>query len=869
MAELPTPGQVITFYSYKGGTGRTMALANVACLLARGSFGREGLLDPLGETPSGPTTVLAIDWDLEAPGLHQFLESVLSIPARDVDDRPGLIDLLIELDQSELGRASGGGAPDEDPVQAGLRSIELDRFVLETTIPGLSFMKAGRFDDGYGARVTTFDWDRLYRRVPGLFTGLARYLSERFSYVLIDSRTGVSDTSGICTTLLPERLVVVFTPNMQSMTGIVDLVRSATNYRRQSQDLRPLVVFPLASRVEPARPALLEHWRRGSDPDGFVGFQPQFEKIFGEIYELPECDLTAYFDEVQLQHVPDYAYGEPIAVEMEQSESRLSLKRSYESFTQRLVLLAGPWIDPDAAALERFLDSLRVRADEALEDGNLTLATQLLHRALGIHQDAAKVRAPELSSSLQNLGRKLRDEGGQLEEAETLFRGALDAGRRAFGAEHPKVASYLEDLGDLRARQGHLEEGRRQIEDALHLQQKVFGPEHLLVADTSDRLAHLYAQLGRLEESRALFERSLAIRRAILGSADPDVAVSLANLAMIAKTSGRLPEAEQLYQEALKIRASEGDDAFAGEVLDSLGWLNLSRGDLKRAERYFEQAVETRSAALGYEDPGVATSLDGLGRVATIRHEFEQAQTLYERAQLYREKAFGRSHPDAVRSVINFADLAAAQENWERSDLLYRRALSSVDKELGGDHPLVAEILRKRGDLEFSRRQPEKALDYYKQALGAYERSSNKLGSAATRQEIAEVLIDLGDAEQAEQHLRHALEEARTIGARSNEAGALLQLGLLYRNQHNLMEAEKFCRLALASYDTVGDRRGVALSFVSLGSLKEAADDPQGAEEFRQKAYDIARDLEIVGPDQTSISLDDLSVKLETVPVGT
>ena len=50
------PGRIITFYSYKGGTGRTMALANVACLLA--------------ETHGRP--VLVVDWDLEAPGLHRF-----------------------------------------------------------------------------------------------------------------------------------------------------------------------------------------------------------------------------------------------------------------------------------------------------------------------------------------------------------------------------------------------------------------------------------------------------------------------------------------------------------------------------------------------------------------------------------------------------------------------------------------------------------------------------------------------------------------------------------------------------------------------------------------------------------------------------
>jgi MinD superfamily P-loop ATPase len=55
---LGTSGEVITFYSYKGGTGRTMALSNIAVLLAR--------------QQNATTPVLMIDWDLEAPGLHHY-----------------------------------------------------------------------------------------------------------------------------------------------------------------------------------------------------------------------------------------------------------------------------------------------------------------------------------------------------------------------------------------------------------------------------------------------------------------------------------------------------------------------------------------------------------------------------------------------------------------------------------------------------------------------------------------------------------------------------------------------------------------------------------------------------------------------------
>ena len=53
-------GKVVTFYSYKGGTGRTMALANTAWILASNGY-----------------KVLVVDWDLDSPGLHKFYRPFL------------------------------------------------------------------------------------------------------------------------------------------------------------------------------------------------------------------------------------------------------------------------------------------------------------------------------------------------------------------------------------------------------------------------------------------------------------------------------------------------------------------------------------------------------------------------------------------------------------------------------------------------------------------------------------------------------------------------------------------------------------------------------------------------------------------------
>ncbi|HLM42734.1 MAG TPA: AAA family ATPase, partial [Myxococcaceae bacterium] len=77
-------GEIISFYSYKGGVGRSMALANVATLLAH--RGRR---------------VLVVDFDLEAPGLHRYFLSSFPRTRRlrrqPVSGQLGTIDFFCEL----------------------------------------------------------------------------------------------------------------------------------------------------------------------------------------------------------------------------------------------------------------------------------------------------------------------------------------------------------------------------------------------------------------------------------------------------------------------------------------------------------------------------------------------------------------------------------------------------------------------------------------------------------------------------------------------------------------------------------------------------------------------------------------------------
>lgn len=220
--------------------------------------------------------------------------------------------------------------------------LDTGKYTLQTDIPSLQLMKAGCFDRSYSARINTFEWESLYTTQPSFFGAFADCLASRYDFVLIDSRTGLTDISGICTALMPDTLIAVFTPNHQNVEGVLEVVRQASGYRNRSDDLRPYRVFPLVSRVELSELKLNDAWRFGDTAEDVKGYQPEFERLFTEIYGLTDCDLTAYFDEAQIQYVPYYAFGEKIAIRSEESAPR-SIARSCASFAEILSTPISAW----------------------------------------------------------------------------------------------------------------------------------------------------------------------------------------------------------------------------------------------------------------------------------------------------------------------------------------------------------------------------------------------------------------------------------------------------------------------------------------------------------------------------------------------
>jgi cellulose biosynthesis protein BcsQ len=315
--------KITSFYSYKGGVGRSMAVANVAVMLAlRGE------------------RVLVLDFDLEAPGLHRYFRPWLKVEdgqGGETELVAGVVDFFEELRLRLLARFSSENSydPTEESTREVCRSIvhETTRkytgYALSVGRGGgknIDFLPAGYFDDNFQNRVREFDWVTFFETFPEVFELLRSVWKERYDHILIDSRTGLTDIGSITTMILPDQLAVVFAPNEQSLHGGIEIARQAIEMRQQTSE-SPLMIFPLVARVDGDDSVQRRDWL--SD----IG--KRWSNFFKLAYGWNELNLLRYFEEVHIPHSSYYAYGEHIAVdEMIDVRGRDTVAGKYASFVR-------------------------------------------------------------------------------------------------------------------------------------------------------------------------------------------------------------------------------------------------------------------------------------------------------------------------------------------------------------------------------------------------------------------------------------------------------------------------------------------------------------------------------------------------------
>jgi MinD-like ATPase involved in chromosome partitioning or flagellar assembly len=251
---------IVTFYSFKGGVGRSTALISCAWQLA-----------------ASGKRVCVIDLDLEAPGLGALLN---------VRTERGVLDFLVDFvatDSSNLldchapAAVMGDNASNVDVIPAG--NINLS--YLEK-LSRLDFVGNQTFDNNKSP---------VQRAMEALLGAIAGELKP--AYILLDSRAGLHDLAGLSLHGLAHVDVIVARASEQSYAGL-DLTLHALGICKDPEQLLTVMVHTFAPRDDKSE----EYWKECATFRNRV-----YESFVKHIYDKMKDDDPAEDDD-DASHTP-------------------------------------------------------------------------------------------------------------------------------------------------------------------------------------------------------------------------------------------------------------------------------------------------------------------------------------------------------------------------------------------------------------------------------------------------------------------------------------------------------------------------------------------------------------------------------------
>lgn len=304
---------IIVYYSFKGGVGRTTALASFALQRAR-----------IGER------VLVIDFDLDAPGAGTLLSG-------DSGDAPvGVVDHLLEAPLGEV------------QLRDFIHRCEREALVSDSG-GEILVMPAGKVDEDYLAKLSRLEleiWGNAHP-LDGLLLQARKEL--RPDWILIDSRAGLSAAAGVLLDGIAHLHVLFGTSSAQSQIGLQQVIRhlGEERIRRDFPQAKCLVVQAMVVDivdVEKVAHGQFNAWLEAAMRDHY----------FVAADEDPGDELWSVRDVDSLES-PSRAIPVPY-------RARLAFFRSIDDVAPDLIV--GPYLELEARILGRFTAPERGSEDE-------------------------------------------------------------------------------------------------------------------------------------------------------------------------------------------------------------------------------------------------------------------------------------------------------------------------------------------------------------------------------------------------------------------------------------------------------------------------------------------------------------------------
>ncbi|HKX32279.1 MAG TPA: CHAT domain-containing protein [Blastocatellia bacterium] len=354
------------------------------------------------------------------------------------------------------------------------------------------------------------------------------------------------------------------------------------------------------------------------------------------------------------------------------------------------------------------------------------------------------------------------------EQAEALFRQALEVLKDASGVDRVTLAQAWEGLGTTLYDRRNLPGAEECYRQAIAVREGIFGPDSPDIVVILGSLALIYLEQGELRKAETYFSRAWRLYDHVVGTDNPAAINFLNNYAGYYCALANYPEAERLYQRALSIQEKlYGPEEPAGMIgtLDNLAGLYYQMGDTEKSGRLREEILNKREKIHGANHPMVALASSNLGIVFLDRGDLDRAERLFKRALAIYEAGEFKDHPVTAIVLINLGEVLRKRADLDGAERLYRRALAINRKAYGDRAPEVARALSgladvayRRGDLTEARSLEEQSLRIEESVFGLQHRY------------VLDTLAELASLNQAQGQAHQAVENYGLILERTEVA---------------------------------------------------------------------------------------------------
>ena len=711
---------VVTFYSFKGGVGRTTLATNIAVRLAE----RE-------------QRVLLVDFDLEAPGLTYLSE----LQPPEGSDRPrGVAGYLVDSWEAH--------------ASADYRQYLYD---LNGFSGRLAIMPAGAINSDRFAQ----DLDALHREEilnlsnPGpkaaaaltLLADLREQWTADFDYVLIDSRTGFSDIGGICTRVLPDLVVAVLSLNSQGVEGTAQVLGQIGTESLLGHPVKKLTAVSMV-------PIELELQSNA----GLVAVSSALEVQQKEVHILPFylpllVKVQPFFD----RGSPDgesastnYSLLSPLSLAYHrvlegisnenQSDVEFRLNRarhaatvgrdveSLRSLLQFLVDRADAIPPMRVSRVIREAATLLLTLDSRSRGGTTTseLAVRALRKAVVLHADAkTEALVTEHSYALRALADALSAPTHDSSLGTPRLLESLELYRQI--GDVSAEARVLAELGWATYQGGDMAEAEQWYVEALELFQGL--------GDGTNQIQCL-RQIGDIALRRGLLDMAYDWYKQALDVSKNfgDNYGQRATLVILGRTAldlRKFAESEYWYSELLNLAVRMANGREQISALRSLAFLAEEQDKLDEAVQWYRQALMVAERQDNENDQRII--LEILGSLYEGIRQFEQAERCYEDALQITQR--GENLRDQLISINRLGELAIKQGRLDVAEEWFYEALS-INRHINDEHA-SGEILQKFARVAVARDNLHKAYDILGEAQAIFQRTNDRKRLAAVKRSRA------------------------------------------------------------------------------------------------------------------------------------